>query len=99
MGANAEVVSPGGHGLAPAQECHACVLPVRPKSWQLPSILCNQVTGGLPLGLLQAELVSSEITLLTGSDLGNLATGPNSRSWRYLIVQVIGDQVVPVITP
>ena len=74
MGANAEVVRPDGHGSAPAQEYHACVLPVRPRSRQLPSILCNQVTGGLPLGLLQAGLISSEIILLTGLDLGSLAT-------------------------
>ena len=63
------------------EECHACALPVNPRSRLWPSILSNQVMCNLPLGLVQARLISSETTLLTGSDPGNLAMLTNSRSW------------------
>ena len=36
--------------------------------------------GGVHLGVFQAGLIVSEITLLTGSCSGNIATWPNSRS-------------------
>ena len=42
----------------------------------------NKITGGQPLGLVQARLTLLYITLFTGSDLGNLTT------WQIVAVGV-----------
>ena len=75
MEAQAVVASHGRNGLATA---------LRVSVRGVPS---NQVTSGLPLGLLQAGLISSEITLFTGSDPKNLDRRPINRSWRFQLAK------------
>ena len=86
MGAHAEVARRGDHGSAPALGVSArgvpCMRPFLSDPTPGSDHLCNQAKGDVLLGLLQAGLISSDITLLTRSNPGNLATWPNSHSWR-----------------
>ena len=67
-------------GFCERSAMHAPILPV-PVSGNDHRFSATRTRGGLPLDLLQSRLISSEITLLTRSDSGNLTTRSNSRSY------------------
>ena len=105
MGANARVAHRGGQGLAPAQGVPArgvsCVRP----SWysQLPAITIDSLQPGhgrppSRSSQLKAELISSEITLLTG--LSQLVLSYHAGHLAHPSVtekSIFGDEVVPAI--
>ena len=73
VGEHAEMAHRGGHGSAPALGVPSRCVPCMFSSYQsnLPALTIDSLQPSIPLGLLQAGLVSSEITLLTGSDPGS----------------------------